>query len=85
METIPDIFTTLNCAIDAGGMTQEALTIAIAAIGSEGRSNQRNSGTDFSGRIPHFDEQEMELDGNPAVQACRSAAPWHIRSTRGAA
>ena len=32
METMLDIFTTLNCAIDAGVMTQEALTIAIAAI-----------------------------------------------------
>ena len=32
METILDIFTTLNCAIDAGAMTQEALTVALAAI-----------------------------------------------------
>ena len=32
METILDIFTTLNCAIDAGAMTQEALAVALAAI-----------------------------------------------------
>jgi len=32
METILDIFTTLNCAIDAGAMTQEALTVALAVI-----------------------------------------------------
>jgi hypothetical protein len=31
METILDIFTTLNCAIDAGAMTQEALAVALAA------------------------------------------------------
>jgi hypothetical protein len=32
METILDIFTTLNCAIDAGVMTREALAFALATI-----------------------------------------------------
>jgi hypothetical protein len=34
LETIIDIFTTLNCAIDAGAMTHEALMVAVAAITS---------------------------------------------------
>ena len=90
METILDIFTTLNCAIDAGAMTQEALTVALAAIVSRAHEELERGALPLDGNrdwpekrrdLPALEsllcrpDPTLDRIGSANCQACRATRP----------
>jgi hypothetical protein len=80
VETILDIFTTLNCAIDAGSTRQEALTIAIAKIIQQAQDKHERQALPLEWKMGLFKMGPIQRDGGTKghwkVYCAAQISPW---------